>query len=77
MFIVLCIQATRWINIFTSLGGRRLGYERARVTPYMHSMVYHVPRFMEKHQGIKKFTGQGKEMINWLKFNNTKVNIPP
>ena len=36
-----------------------LGYEKARVTPYMHGMVYHVPGFMERHQGIKKFTGQG------------------
>lgn len=26
----------------------------------MHAMVYHVPRFMKIHKGIKKFTGQGK-----------------
>lgn len=57
-------KATRWIDLFTSLGGTIIGYERARVTPYMHSMVYHVPRFMEKHQGIKHFTGQGVEKLN-------------
>ena len=46
--------------MFLSLNGKNLGYEPARVTPYMHAMVYHVPYFMEKHNGIKKFTGQGR-----------------
>ncbi|CAB3983391.1 Hypothetical predicted protein [Paramuricea clavata] len=57
-------KATRWVNLFTSLGGIRNGYEMARVTPYVHAMVYHVPRFLEKHQGIKRFTGQGVEKLN-------------
>ena len=51
----------KWVEMFISLDrpNGRLGYAKARVTPYMHAMVYHVPRFMVIHQGIKKFTGQG------------------
>ena len=29
----------------------------------MHAMVYHVPSFMRMHNGIKKFTGQGRESV--------------
>ena len=47
------------MKLFLSLGGKVIGYEKARITPYMHAMVYHVPKFMELHGGIKKFTGQG------------------
>lgn len=53
------------MKLYISLGGTiSRGYEKARVTPYMHVMVYHVPRFMEKCGGIKKFTGQDKIDIN-------------
>ena len=54
------------MNLFHSLGGRCQGHEKARATPYMHSMVYRIPKFMTVHMGIKKFTGQGK-----LSFNKT------
>jgi hypothetical protein len=46
------------------MNGKNLGYEPAMITPYMHAMVYHVPRFMQMHEGIKKFTGQGTSLIN-------------
>jgi len=36
------------------------GYQKERVTPYMHIMAYHIPRLMMLHKGIKKFSGQGK-----------------
>ena len=55
-------KAVEWVRIMVSLDrpDGRLGYEKARATLYMHAMVYHVPRFMVMHKGIKKFTGQGK-----------------
>ena len=53
-------QAVSWVELFLSLGGKCVGYEKARITPYIHAMVYHVPKFMRLHSGIKKFTGQGK-----------------
>ena len=56
------LKANRWVSLFTSLGGICQGYSKANVTPYIHAMVYHVPRFMQKHDGIKKFTGQGKAL---------------
>lgn len=54
------IKAKEWVNLFTSLSAKGHGYKKANVTPYMHGMVYHVPYFMRQHNGIKKFTGQGK-----------------
>lgn len=58
------VQAKAWIDLFCSLKGLRSGYERPRVTPYMHVLVYHIPFFVEKHGCIKKFTGQGVEKNN-------------
>ena len=31
-----------------SLGGKRVGYNKARVTPYMHALCHHVPCFIKK-----------------------------
>ncbi|KXJ10506.1 hypothetical protein AC249_AIPGENE18777 [Exaiptasia diaphana] len=61
---VYLIKPTSWVNLFTSLGGKLQGYKKTSVTPYMHTMVYHVPTFMKLHNGIKKFTGQGVEKLN-------------
>ncbi|CAB3986491.1 Hypothetical predicted protein [Paramuricea clavata] len=59
-------MAREWINLFTSLRRTSIhsGYKRAAVTPYMHSLVYHVPRFMQLYQSVKVFTGQGVEKNN-------------
>jgi hypothetical protein len=42
-----------------SVGGKVDGCGKKQVTPYMHCLVYHVPNFMKKHGGVKKFAGQG------------------
>jgi hypothetical protein len=42
-----------------SVGGKVDGCGKKQVTPYMHCLVYHVPNFMKKHGGVKKFTGKG------------------
>lgn len=60
----MSIQASNWVTHFNSLGGKCFGYEKARVTPYMHSMVYHIPRFMKNHGSMKTFTGQGNTRIS-------------
>lgn len=49
---------------FVALKDVNEAYHRARVTPYMHSLVYHVPAMMSRHDGIKKFSGQGLEKNN-------------
>ncbi|KAJ7384006.1 hypothetical protein OS493_024017 [Desmophyllum pertusum] len=56
-------KAKNWINLFTSLRDVRLGYKRAAVTPYMHSLVYHIPIFLKNFKSVKLFTGQGVEKI--------------
>ncbi len=57
-------KAKSWINLFLSLNGKREGYERHRVTPYMHIMVAHCPIFLKQHKSVKTFSGQGVEKNN-------------
>ena len=57
-------KAKSWICLFTSLRDKIKGYKRARVTPYLHSLVYHVPGFITKYKSVKIFTGQGVEKNN-------------
>ena len=58
------MKAKQWISLFLSLNGKREGYEKNRITPYMHIMVTHIPRFFELHKSVKIFTGQGVEKNN-------------
>lgn len=58
------IQAKEWINCFLQMNGKREGYEKSRITPYMHIMVAHIPRFLELCRSVKIFTGQGVERNN-------------
>ncbi|XP_028410462.1 uncharacterized protein LOC114533075 [Dendronephthya gigantea] len=69
-------QASAWVKLFVSLSGVVEGCGKKQITPYMHCLVYHVPNFMQKHGGIKKFTGQGVEKKNddVRKFHLTKSN---
>jgi hypothetical protein len=57
-------KAKKWVPLFCSLGSIRPGYEKSRVTPYIHVMVYHIPFFLQRHGSIKRFTGQGVEKNN-------------
>lgn len=58
------LKAKQWVNDFISLTGLREGYERKRVTPYMHIMVSHIPWFFQMYNAVKLFTGQGVEKNN-------------
>jgi len=57
------LKAKNWINLFTALKDKRLGYKRADATPYMHPLVYHIPIFLKNCKSIKLFTGQRVEKI--------------
>ena len=48
------VQAKAWVELFCSLRGIRAGYTRPRVTPYMHTLVYHIPFLVEMHGCFKK-----------------------
>lgn len=41
-----------------------MGYEKASITPYLHILVYHLPRFLKDEIPFKAFTGQGVEKVN-------------
>ena len=52
------------MKLFISLEGKRKGYEKKRVTPYMPCLVYHMPFPSGLHLELTKFSGQGMEKGN-------------
>jgi hypothetical protein len=60
----LTIQARKWIELFTSLGGACDGYWKSNVTPYMHAMAYHAPSFMRKHSLIHEKKMQSEQHLS-------------
>ena len=57
-------KGKKFINLLCSLGGKRLKYDNERVTPYMHTIPYHVPYVIQQFSTMKQFTGQGVEKNN-------------
>lgn len=57
-------RGKNFINLFCSLANKRIIYGNDRVTPYMHTLPYHVPLFIRKFPTLKQFTGQGVEKNN-------------
>ncbi|KAJ7393814.1 hypothetical protein OS493_003480 [Desmophyllum pertusum] len=53
-----------WIDSFSTLGEKRTGYRKEKVTCYMHAAAYHIPQMVERNQNIKQFSGQGVEKNN-------------
>ena len=53
-------QAKEWVNLFLTLSTKCEGFQRKNITPYIHSLVYHVPEMIKKFGNIKQFSGQGK-----------------
>ena len=52
------------MKLFISLEGKRKGYEKKRVTPYMPCLVYYMPFLSGLHLGLTTFSGQGMEKAN-------------
>ena len=57
-------QAKEWIKLFLSLGGEVIGFGNAAITPYLHILMYHVPKFLKDGTCLKSFTRQGVEKTN-------------
>lgn len=55
-------QGKEWISLFLEIGKDPIsdGYQKCRVTPYMHIMVHHVPEMIDNYGNIKQFSCQGK-----------------
>ena len=57
-------RAKQWINRFCLVGDRRIGYQKERVTLYMHAMAYRVPFQIKKFKSLKVFTCSSIEKRN-------------
>lgn len=51
-------QAKSWVKLFLTLNHLQ-GYQKKCVTPYMHSLVYHVPAQLRMFGNLMRFSGQG------------------
>lgn len=66
-FTFLYMQACEWVNLFLSLKDKDEGYSKSNITPYIHLLVYHVPKLLGGDSGFnsfKSFIGQGVEKTN-------------
>eukprot|EP00731_Ephydatia_muelleri_P024481 Em0016g752a len=72
-------QAKRWINSFLSIPAE--GYQKARVTPYMHCLAYHIPDQIRRYGNLRMFSGQGVEKHSddakraYLSSNNPDASL--
>ena len=62
----LCLKKTQsFVNDFLTIGRKkREGYQPSNVTPYLHTLVYHVPYFLQHYGSLLQFSGQGVEKTN-------------
>lgn len=57
-------KTKEFMNLFCSLGDKRLNYTEQRITPYMHTIPDRIPIIIQKFSTIKQFKGQGVEKNN-------------
>ena len=53
LFLAIYLQAKQWVHDFVELGGLMQGYQHKYVTPYLHIMVFHVPKMLRHFGNIK------------------------
>lgn len=53
-----------WVDLFLSIGHVRKGYQCRNVTPYIHTLLYHIPTFVQRYGNLMKFSGQAVEKNN-------------
>ena len=60
-----------------AMSGSGPGYvQTIIITPYMHSMIFHVPEMMRKHGSLRFFSGQGVCSFNVLsKHTNSGEHV--
>ena len=51
-------EAKEWITLFLEV------YQTKHVTPYMHTLIYHIPEFISLHGSLAPFSQQGLERLN-------------
>ena len=55
-------KGKKFIDLFCSLAEKRMNYDKTRVTPYMHTIPYHVPhvKTIFHHETIHRARGGKK-----------------
>ena len=53
-----------WVVKFCNLGNHLPGYGKAKVTPYIHCLMCHIPHMMCRFGSIRQFSGHGVEKLN-------------
>ena len=57
---IFVLQALSWGKEMIGMSGSGPGYMQGIIiTPYMHSMIFHVPVMMKMHGSLRQFSGQG------------------
>ena len=70
------LQALTWGKDMVAMSGSGPGYAQTIIiTPYMHSMIFHVPVMMRKHGSLRFFSGQGVCFFNVLSKQKIQVNM--
>ena len=53
------LQALKWRKDLVAMSGSGPGYmQRVIITPYIHSMIFHVPEMIRRHGSLRHFSGQ-------------------
>ena len=59
-----------------SLSEHLKGYDSKNITPYIHVMVYHVPKMLKAYENIKQFTFKvSKNLMMTLKLSIIEKQI--
>ena len=48
----------KWLKLFLEV------YRTKHVTPYMHTLIFHVPEFIKLHGSLAPYSQQGLECLN-------------
>lgn len=73
--LAFVFQIKTWIDTFSSLGDKRTGYAKERVTCYMHAAAYHIPHMVTQHNNLKQFSGQGTVLVLLYIWNTNYPNL--
>lgn len=71
------LQALTWGKDMVAMSGSGPDYAQTIIiTPYMYSMIFHVPVMMRKHGSLRFFSGQGVCPFNVLsKHTNSSKHV--
>ena len=54
----------QWVDDFIGIGAKRKGYGASKITPYIHTLMYHVPFFVKTYGCLSRFSCQSVEKNN-------------